>query len=233
MLVMLLIFWPKQPAITREAELPLLHSAVDLLQVGVSHLDMASTKNAAPFQQGGQAYLGLRLSPGLGNRAGVSVDYPSHDGGSVRYSWRFMLPENFDAGGAANQPLLMAQWYDQAGGNTGSSAPAVSIALSGSQGRINAALNYGITTRESAQSLPVTPGVWHSLSVLVHWSRNDDGSAALFFDDPQHAAVVVHGPNLSADHSQSMELGLFSPAEMTGEQWIYIGQVNVNIDPPP
>jgi len=225
---------------SREDEILLLRTILPEALLAYASLDVAAIESVAAVGDGPSRHLGLHLFPGQkkvhkGVRAEVSVDYPFEIGETVRYSWRFMLPKDFVSDAPKNRWWVIGQWHDQPNKQKGetwdgfpSHSPPVLIGLGEAEGGLKIGLSYGTPQLRDLGLLPVERGKWHSISVVISWSKGPDGKAAIFLDDLTKPAITAEGANMHNDYQHYFKLGMYRHPEISTENWIYIDDVQIS-----
>ena len=101
----------------RERELSYLRCVVPESLLEFAHVEVPAVENITIMGEGTNQHLGLHLLPGQKKRNGgvrveISVDYPFQPGDTVRYAWRFMVPEGFESDAPKNRWWIIGQWHD-------------------------------------------------------------------------------------------------------------------------
>jgi hypothetical protein len=225
---------------SRQDELVYLRTILPDTLLQYAHLEVGSSNAVAVLGKGANTYLGLHIISGQnkvnnGIRAEVSLDYPYQQGQTVRYSWQFMLPSDFASDAPTNRWWLIGQWHDQpdkAKGETWngfpSRSPPVAIGLAELDGHLVIGLSYGPTKPRNLGSLTVERGKWHSITVVIRWSRSSDGKASVYLDDLTKPALTADGPNMHNDVQHYLKLGMYRHPAINTDNWIYIDDVRIS-----
>ncbi len=223
----------------REKELSYLRCIMPETLLEFAHVDMSAIENIAIVGEGTDQYLGLHVFPGQkklhgGIPAEVSVDYPHHQGDTVRYAWRFMVPKGFQSDAPKNRWWLIGQWHDQPDKNRGekweafaSKSLPVLLSIGELQGKLAIAIAYGLDQSQKRGPLFLESGKWHSVALEIYWSRKVDGKATVFFDDMEKPAAVLEGPNMHNDNQHYLKLGMYRHPEITSDNWIYVDDLTI------
>lgn len=230
----------QKPAGSREDELSYLRVVLPEALLDVSNLQVASKNNVAIFTEDENAYLGLRLfarqqKVNSGVRAEISVDYPFQAGETVRYSWRFMLPNDFISDAPQNRWWIMAQWHDQPNPALGESweeerfllSPPIALSFGEADGQIIAVMTYGVDVSRNIGWIPIEKGIWHDISVVIHWSQDESGSASVYFDIASTSIAAATGANMRNDYQHFFKLGMYRHPDIATENWIFVDSINV------
>jgi hypothetical protein len=79
----------------------------------------------------------------------------------------------------------------------------------------------------------VERGKWHSITVVIHWSRGSAGKASVFLDDLTKPAGLAEGPNMHNDFQHYLKLGMYRHPDINTDNWIYIDGVQISKDAKP
>ena len=229
---------------SRQLDLKYLPTVLPETLLEYARLEVASEKNVAVRTDGPNRCLGLHISPDQamvhgGMRAEISVDFPFVQGDTIRYSWRFMLPENFIADPPLNRWWLIGQWHDKPNEKLGESwkdfpsrSPPVALKIVELNGRIGVSLVYGPTDAPQHQrcSEPVflERGKWYRIGVSIHWSRGADGAVSVFLDGNTRAAMSAEGPNMNNDFQHYLKLGMYRHPDIRTDNWIFIDRIEIS-----
>jgi hypothetical protein len=228
---------------SREDELVYLRTVMPDSLLEYAHLDVGSAKSVAIIGEGTRQHLGLRVFPGQekvhgGIRAEISVGFPFQQGDTVRYSWRFMLPDNFVSDAPKNRWWIIGQWHDQPNKRLGetwknfrSSSPPVLLGLGELEGKPAVSLSYGPTTG-NLKSQVVGPiflerGKWHTITFIIRWSQGPAGKVLAFLDDLSTPAMIAEGPNMNNDYEHYLKLGMYRHPDIAIDNWIYVDDLEI------
>ena len=234
---------PDTPPPNRELELSYLRPVVaaDLLDYAL--IEVPALDNVKLVPDGGDGYLGLRTYGGQplknnGVRAEISIDYPYHEGDTLTYSWKLMLPDNFPSDAPQNRWWVFADWHDQPNRDRGEtwdnfprrSAPII-LGYGQIDGRDLLSLSYGSPDPKPVGLIPFTRGRWHDISVQITFSRGPGGRAAVYLD---HAATPVQqasGPNMHNDFQHYLKVGTYRDPDIRGDAWVYLDAITITREP--
>jgi hypothetical protein len=203
-----------------------------------AHLEVASTRNVTVRKEGGGS-LGLGLEPGQprvsnGIRAEAAVDFPFKQGDTVRYTWRFMLPEDFVSDAPLNRFWIVAQWHDQPDRRVGETwkelgphPPPVSLGLQGAGDGLLLDMTYGFPEAQRLGPVPIERGRWYTVSVVVHWSMKEDGWAKMYVHDMRIPAVLAEGRNMRNDVRHYFKVGMYRDPGIEVPDWIFVADVRI------
>lgn len=244
-LVGYLILSPGPPQKSRPRELEVLRTVLPDRLTEYANLEVDSASNVAILENGRSSYLGLGIKPdqrkkNKGVRAELSVNYPYQPGDTVVYSWRLRIPADFVSDAPRNRWWLIGQWHDQPNPHRGeswsdfpSSSPPIHLALGELGGRVMVSLGYGVTATGLKQQnhgpVPLDRGSWHHIVVRIHWSRQSDGTADVFIDDPNKPVFTASGPNMNNDYQHYWKVGMYRHPEIATENWIHLDDLEANI----
>ena len=223
----------------RERELSYLRCVMPDSLLEFAHVEVPAVENIAIQTDGANQHLGLHLFPGQqklngGIRAEISVDYPHQPGETVRYAWRFMVPQGFQSDAPKNRWWIIGQWHDQPNRDQGetwddfpSRSPPVLISIGEMDDRLAIVMAYGPDQSQNRGPFFIEPGQWYNLAVEIRWSKNADGRAALFLDDMNQPAAVIDGPNMHNDFQHYLKLGMYRHPEIATDNWIYLDDLTI------
>lgn len=223
----------------REMELTYLRTLMPEDLLPIANVEVAGIENIAILGEGADTHLGLHLFPGQkkrngGIRAEVSVNFPFHEGDTVRYAWRFMVPKGFVSDAPKNRWWIIGQWHDQPNPTRGetwdgfpSRSPPVLLALGELEGKLGIAVAYGPDQSQKHGPILVEPGRWHSLAVDIHWSTKADGKAVFFLDDMAKPVATATGANMHNDFQHFLKLGMYRHPEIETDNWIYVDDLQI------
>ena len=223
----------------RERELSYLRCVMPESLLEFAHVEVPAIENITIQGADANQHLGLHLFPGQkklnrGIRAEISVDYPHQPGDTVRYAWRFMVPNGFQSDAPQNRWWIIGQWHDQPNRERDESwdgfpsrSPPVLLGIGELNDRIAISMAYGPDQSQKRGPLFIEPGQWHSLAVEIRWSQDADGRAKLFLDDMTQPAVVIDGPNMHNDFQHYLKLGMYRHPEITTDNWIYLDDLTI------
>jgi len=226
----------------RERELGYLRVLMGDELLPYAHLEVTAAENVAILGTGAEKYLGLHLFPGQkkrngGVRAEVSVDFPHQQGDTLRYAWRFMVPEGASMDGPKNRWWIFGQWHDQPDRNKGESwegfesrSPPVLLGLGEIKGQPAFGFEYGPKQEIKNGPFPIVPGQWHQVMVIIHWSQKADGKATLFYDDLSKPLVTAEGANMHNDFAHYLKLGMYRHPEIQSDNWIYLDDLTITME---
>lgn len=234
---------------SRDDELVYLRTVVPDSLLEYAHLEIGSAKGVAITGDGQSKHLGLHLFPGQrkvhgGIRAEISVDYPFQQGETVRYSWRFLLPNDFISDAPKNRWWVIGQWHDQPNKKQGetwknfhSHSPPVLLGLGELDGKLAMSLSYGPTNVKHKQRV-VGPiflerGKWHTITFVIRWSQGADGKALVFLDDLSSPVITAEGPNMNNDYQHYLKLGMYRHPDIATDNWIYVDDLEISNTPTP
>lgn len=234
---------------SRDDELFYLRTVMPDSLLEYAHLDVGSAKSVAITGEGQSKHLGLHIFPGQskvhgGIRAEISVGYPFQQGETVRYSWRFMLPNDFISDAPKNRWWIIGQWHDQPDKKVGetwekfrSLSPPVLLGLGELDGKLAISLSYG-PTNEKLKPRVVGPiflerGKWHTITFVIRWSQGPDGKALVFLDDHSKPAMTAVGPNMNNDYEHYLKLGMYRHPDIATDSWIYVDDLEISNAPAP
>ena len=224
---------------SREEELSYLRVAVAPDLIPYAHIEIPAMENIRIREGGEGRSLGLRTYHGQklknnGIRAEVTVDYPTREGETVTYSWRFLIDKDFPSDAPENRWWLFGSWHDQPNRNRGegwegfpSHSPPIAIGYGFLNGADQLALTYGSPDSTTVGLVPFTRGVWHKVTVRIVWSRGAKGRAELRLDDSPTAVVAGSGPNMHNDFQHYLKVGMYRHREIRGDNWIYLRDIAV------
>ncbi len=238
--VLILVPWTRgaDPA-ERERELAYLRCVVPENLLEYSHIEVPAVENITMMGEGADRYLGLHVFPGQkklngGIRAELSVDYPFRQGDTVRYTWRFMLPEGFASDAPKNRWWVIGQWHDQPDSTRGeswegfpSNSPPVLLGLGELDGKLGIGIAYGPDQSQNHGPLFIEPGKWHQIAVEIRWSRKDDGKATVFLDDMSRPVASATGPNMHNDFQHYLKIGMYRHPDIATSNWIYLDELEI------
>jgi hypothetical protein len=227
----------------RDEELAILRTILPESLLGVAKLELASRESFRIQEESGASHLGLRVFPGQpkvngGIRAEVSIDYPFVPGDTVRYSWRFQVPQDFVSDAPANRWWVIGQWHDQPDASKGetwdgfkSSSPPVLLGLGELEGKLGMVLTYGPTNDPAQKTQTAGPlflerGRWHQIAVVIRWSRGADGKADVYLDDAPKPSVSLQGPNMNNSFQHFWKAGMYRHPGISTNNWIYLDDLN-------
>jgi Polysaccharide lyase len=234
---------------SRDEELVHLRTVLPESLLEYAHLDVGSRKSIAILGEGQDRHLGLHVFPGQdkvhgGIRAEISVGYPFQQGETVRYSWRFKLPEDFISDAPMNRWWVIGQWHDQPNKKLGetwetfrSLSPPVLLGLGELEGKSAISLSYGPTSdgRKLRNFGPifVERGKWHTITCVIRWSQGPDGKASVFLNDLSKPAMTAEGPNMNNDYEHYLKLGMYRHPDIATDNWIYVDDIQISKMPAP
>ncbi len=231
---------PTTPEGLRALELLYLQSAVDSSLFNFSFLELAGLENVSTSSDEGGPFLALHLFTGQpkknnGVRSEISIDYPYQEGETVRYSWQFRIPEDFQSDTPANRWWVLADWHDQPDrtkGETwdtyagiGQSAPIV-IGYGYLNNTDMIGFTYGVGERQE-RGLPISKNKWYKITLEVTWSQDNNGRARVFIDDNKEAWVDMKGPNMLNAFQHYMKAGMYRHPDIALDNTIHIRQVRI------
>jgi hypothetical protein len=226
----------------REKELTYLRTVMGGDLLPYARLEVTAAENIAILGSGAEQYLGLHLFPGQkklngGIRAEVSVDYPCKQGDTVRYAWRFMVPEGFKSDAPQNRWWIFGQWHDQPDKNRGetwdgfaSKSPPVLLGLGELQGRIGFGFEYGPTQAQKQGPFFIVPGKWHHIAVVIRWSQKEDGTTAIFLDDMTTPVATATGANMQNAYQHYLKIGMYRHPGIQTENWLYLDDLKISLE---
>jgi hypothetical protein len=234
---------------SREHELVYLRTVMPDSLLECAHLEIGSVKSVAITGEGQSKHLGLHLFPRQskvhgGIRAEISVGYPFQQGETVRYSWRFMLPDGFISDAPRNRWWVIGQWHDQPNKkvgetwkNFGSFSPPVLLGLGELDGKLAISLSYG-PTNQKLKPRVVGPiflerGKWHAITFVIRWSQGPDGKVLVFLDDHSKPVMIAEGPNMNNDYEHYLKLGMYRHPDIATDNWIYVDDLEISKTPAP
>ncbi len=224
---------------SREQELAYLRTILPDPLLEYAHVDVPSKDNVAIIGEGPDAHLALGILPGQpkhrgGIRAEVSVDFPHHEGDTVRYEWRFMVPTNFVSDAPKNRWWVIGQWHDQPDRSKNESwdgfpsrSPPVLIGLGETNGSLAIGFAYGPQQSTNLGPLPIKRGEWNRIAMVIHWSQGPSGSAQLFLDDMAKPALIAKGPNMHNGFQHYLKFGMYRHPEIATQNWIHFDDVKI------
>lgn len=232
----------------RETERSYLRAVMPEALLQYAHLEIAGEKNIALVGEGDARHLGLHIIPGQkrvsnGIRAELSVNYPCKPGDTVRYAWRCRLPADFTTDAPKNRWWVIGQWHDQPDRSRGeswsnfpASSPPVALGLGERDGHPCIALSYGPTNgkgpRKTAGPVRFERDIWHTIAVVIHWSRGPDGTAVVYLDDPAQPVLTAAGPNMNNDIQHYLKLGMYRHPDIATDNWIYLDDLTISTAAP-
>jgi hypothetical protein len=223
----------------RERELSYLRCVVPDELLGYSHVEVPAVENIVIIDEGADRHLGLHVFPGQkklngGIRAEISVDYPFQPGDTVRYAWRFMVPEGFVSDAPKNRWWIIGQWHDQPDRARGeswddfpSNSPPVLLGLGELDGKLGIGIAYGPDQSQKHGPIFIKPGQWHEIAVEIRWSQKDDGKATVFLDDMTRPVATATGPNMHNDFQHFLKIGMYRHPEIATDNWIYLDDLRI------
>ncbi len=223
----------------REKELTYLRTILSEDLLPYANLEVPAAENLAIAGAGADQHLGLHIFPGQkkrngGIRAEVSVDFPFTAGETVRYEWKLMVPPGFKTDAPRNRWWIIAQWHDQPDKSRGetwsgfpSRSPPVLLGLGEVGGRIGFGFEYGIDHAQKKGPFFLEPGKWHTLAMVVRWSQQADGRAALYLDEMAKPVAVAEGANMHNGYQHFLKLGMYRHLEIQNDNWIYLDAVRI------
>lgn len=226
----------------REMELSYLKVLMGEELLPYAHLELAALENVTIEGTGADPSLGLHLFAGQkkrngGVRAEVSVDFPHQQGDTLRYAWRFMLPEGSVMDGPKNRWCLFGQWHDQPDlkkhetwEGFPSHSPPVLLGLGSSDGGPAFSFEYGPKQAIRKGPFPIVTGVWHQVVMIIHWSQNDDGRATLFYDDLGKPLIAAEGANMHNDFQHYLKLGLYRHPDIQTNNSIFLDDLKITLE---
>jgi hypothetical protein len=224
----------------REKELSYLRCIMPENLLEFSHVEVSALENITILGEGKDQHIGLHMFPGQkkkngGVRAEISIDYPFKAGDTLRYAWRFMVPEGFQSDAPQNRWWLIGQWHDQPNKDRGeswegfpSNSPPVLLGLGELKGRLGTVLSYNLKQSQRSEPVFITPGKWHSIAMEIHWSQQADGKATFFFDDLAKPAAVLDGPNMHNDYQHYLKLGMYRHPDIATANSIFIDDISIS-----
>lgn len=228
----------------REKELAYLRCLIPDDLLPHAHLEVPGIENIRLEGEAADQHLVLRVFPGQrkrngGTRAEVSVDYPFKPGDRVRYSWKFMIPPDFQSDAPKNRWCLIGQWHDQPDETRGetwdnfpSRSPTVLIGLGELDGKPALGINYGLDQSQQFGPVFLKPGTWHSLAVVIQWSQQEDGKATFYFDDMGKPLTTITGANMHNGYQHFLKLGMYRHPEIATDNSIHLDSVAITHETP-
>lgn len=184
-------------------------------------------------------YVGFTLFPlqpklNYGIRSEISVDYPFSEGDTLRYSWSFMIPEDFIYDMPEPQWWVVGQWHDQpdiARGETWDNypgnSPPVSFYLGMLEGQFYLGFTYGFNpvTMEyyhlnKEELILLEPGTWLRLSTVISWSRTE-GSVRVYLDDQKEPYINKKAANMLNQYQHYLKLGQYRHPDISSSNTVY------------
>ena len=223
----------------RERELSYLRSVMPESLLEFAHVEVPSIENIAIQSEGADQHLGLYLLAGQqklngGIRTETSVDYPHQSSETVRYAWRFMVPQGFQSDAPKNRWWIIGRWPDQpnrdqreAWDDFPSRSPPVLLSIGELDDRLAIGMAYGPDQSQNRRPFFIEPGQWHNLAVEIRWSQKADGRAAFFLNDMNQSAAMIDGPNMHNDFQHYLKLGMYRHPEIATDNWIYLDDLTV------
>lgn len=223
----------------REIELSFLRCLMPESLLEFSHVEVPAAENIAILGEGAEQHLGLHIFPAQkklhgGIRAEISVDFPHQSGDTIRYAWRFMVPEGFTSDAPRNRWWLIGQWHDQPDKTRNeswekfpSNSPPVLISLGEIDGKLGLGLAYGPKQDQKHGPIFIKPGKWHQLTVDIHWSQKSDGKATIYLDDLTKPTATFTGPNMHNAYQHYLKFGMYRHPEIATDNWIYIDDLTI------
>lgn len=235
---------PAKDPQARQKELAFLRVLMPDELLPVAHLEVAGVENITILRSGGDQHLALGILPGQakrnrGMRAEVSVDAPHEEGDTMRYEWRFRVPEGFKSDTPRNRWWIIGQWHDQPDLRKGetwdgfpSRSPPVLVGLGELDGRMAIGIEYGPTQAQKHGPIFIECGKWHRLALVIHWSQTADGKVEVFFDDMTRPAATLTGANMHNAFQHFLKLGMYRHPDITTENWIHLDDLTIQRQPP-
>ncbi len=226
----------------REKELGYLRTVMPEDLLPYAQVEVPALENIAIQGEGTNKHLGLHVFPGQkklhgGIRAEVSVDYPFHQGDTVKYAWRFMVPKDFVSDAPKNRWWIIGQWHDQPDESRGetwdefvSRSPPVLISIGELEGKLGVGIAYGQDQSQKHGPIFIEPGKWHTITAIIRWSLKEDGKATFYLDDMTQPVAVAEGPNMHNDYPHYLKLGMYRHPEIQTDNWIYIDDLSITKD---
>ncbi|MDP1561702.1 MAG: polysaccharide lyase [Pirellulaceae bacterium] len=223
----------------REQELAYLRVLMPTELLPHAHVEVPGLENIAILGEGVEQHLGLRLYPGQkqrnrGNRAEVSLDWPYQEGDTVRYEWRFRVPEDFKSDAPQNRWWIIGQWHDQPDLNRGetwenfpSRSPPILVGIGEMDGRTAIAIEYGPTQADKQGPIFIERGQWHQLAFVIHWSQQVDGTADVYLDDMARPIHSYSGPNMHNGFQHYLKIGMYRDPAIATDCWIHVANLKV------
>lgn len=227
----------------RNEELTYLREILPAELLDFSHLDLPSRDSIAKMETADGAHLGLRIYPGQpkthgGIRAEVSLDYPFQPEDTVRYTWKFRLPKDFESDAPQNRWWVIGQWHDQPDRTKDetwetqpSYSPPISIGIAEIENRLAIGLSYGTTLGNHKQAvsdpIPIQRGDWYTAQADIRWSQTENGSIELSLVEIPESATLMKGPNMNNAYQHYLKVGMYRHPGIQSENWIHIDQINV------
>lgn len=223
----------------RERELAYLRVLMPEELLPHAHVEVPGLEHIAILGEGAEQHLGLRLYPGQqqrnrGNRAEVSLDWPYQEGETVRYEWRFRVPEDFKSDAPQNRWWIIGQWHDQPDPNRGeawekfpSRSPPILVGIGEMDGRTAIAIEYGPTQADKLGPIFVERGQWYQLAFVILWSQQADGTADVYLDDMTRPVHSFSGPNMHNGFRHYLKIGMYRDPEIATDCWIHVANLKV------
>lgn len=223
----------------RERELSYLRCIMPESLLEFAHVEVATLENIAVLGEGTRQHLGLHLLPAPkklngGVRAEVSIDYPFRSGDTVRYAWRFKVPDGFQSDAPKNRWWIIGQLHDQPNQNRGETwdgfaakSPPILVSIGELQGKLAIGIAYGLDQSQQRGPYFIEPGIWQSVALEIHWSQNADGKASFYFGDLSKPVTVLEGPNMHNDYQHYLKLGMYRHPDIATDNWIYLDDLTI------
>ena len=223
----------------REKELTYLRCVMPENLLEYAHVEVSAIENITILGEGTDTHLGLHLLPeqkkkNNGIRAEISVNYPFKQGDTVRYAWRFMVPEGFKSDAPQNRWWLIGQWHDQPNKDRNetwedfpSNSPTVLLGIGELENKLMTGVAYGPTQSQKGAMVVIVPGQWHHIALEIHWSQKADGKATFFFDDMIKPSSVLEGPNMHNDYQHYLKLGMYRHPDIATANSSYIDEITI------
>ena len=227
----------------REKELSYLRCVMPESLLEFAHVEVSAIENITIIGEGAGKHLGLHILPGQtkknsGIRAEISINYPFQAGDTVRYAWRFMIPEGFQSDAPKNRWWIIGQWHDQPNKDRGESwdgfpprSPPVLLGLGELENKLLTAVSYNLQQSQKSAPAVIVPGKWHSVAMEIHWSQKADGGATFYFDDMIRPAAVLDGPNMHNDYQHYLKLGMYRHPDIATGNSIYLDDITITKQP--
>lgn len=222
----------------RQTEESYLRAVLPETLLAYAHLDIAQIENVSVAHEPDGDFLALNLfqknkKASGGVRAEISIDYPYHEGDTLRYAWQFKLPEIFPSDSPLNRWWVMGQWHDQPDVNKGetwddyeSKSPPVLFGY-GSNGKEDLlSFTYG-TTYTPIGTTVLKKGVWNTITVDITWSQSRTGKATVYLNNLDTPVFVAQGANMLNGYQHYMKIGQYRHPDIATANTVYIRNVSI------